>query len=105
MRRIVVLTLMMLAACATGADPFDNVLRAQQRLEERGIGFGVTRVPGHDAFVFQLRFATSDAGDEAITDPMLAAQAAAPVGCTVASVTPQPDGASYRVDYECGAAR
>lgn len=92
--------LLCLAACAT-ADPFDDVLRAQQRLDERGIGFGVTRVPGHDAFVFQLRFATSDAGEDAVADPMAAAQAAAPAGCAVASVTPQSDGASYRVDYAC----
>lgn len=93
------LALVCLAACAT-ADPFADIARAQQRLDERGIGFGVTRVPGHDAFVFQLRFATSEAGDEAITDPAAAAEAAAPEGCSVRGVTPQPDGA-YRVDYAC----
>lgn len=100
MRAFVLLLATAAVACAT-ADPFGDIVRAQQRLDERGIGFGVTRVPGHDAFVFQLRFATSEAGEEAITDPMAAAQAAAPKGCAVASVTPQSDGASYRVDYAC----
>lgn len=90
----------LLAACAS-SDPFADLAGAQRRLDDRGIGFGVTRVPGHDAFVFQLRFATNDAGAEPITDPALAAQAAAPEGCTVTSVTPQEDGASYRVDYSC----
>jgi hypothetical protein len=102
MLRMLSVAALMLAACAT-TDPFDDVLRAQQRLDQRGIGFGVTRVPGHDAFVFQLRFAMSDTAEEPNTDPMAAAQAAAPEGCTVTSVTPQPDGASYRVDYECAA--
>lgn len=92
--------LALLCACAS-TDPFDDVLRAQQRLDERGIGFGVTRVPGHDAFVLQLRFSTSDTEAEPISDPMQAAQAAAPQGCTVARVTPEADGA-YRVDYSCG---
>jgi hypothetical protein len=92
--------LVLLCACVT-ADPFDDVMRAQQRLDERGVGFGVTRVPGHDAFVFQLRFSTSDTSGDLNTDPMAAAQAAAPEGCTVASVTPQPDGTAYRVDYRC----
>ena len=92
--------LLWLGACASGPDPFDDVARVQQRFDERGIGFGVTRVPGHDAFVFQLRFSTSDTGSELETDPMAAAQAAAPEGCTVRSVTSQADG-SYRADYEC----
>jgi hypothetical protein len=88
-----------LAACAT-SDPFADLVAAQRRLDDRGIGFGVTRVPGHDAFVLQLRFATSDTGAELNGDPQAAAQAAAPAGCTVTSVTPQEDG-SYRVDYDC----
>lgn len=92
--------LLLLGACAT-ADPFDDVLRAQQRLDDRGIGFGVTRVPGHDAFVFQIRFSGSDTGAELNTDIQAAAQAAAPAGCTVANVTPDADGASYRVEYSC----
>lgn len=91
--------LALLAACAT-TDPFD-IAAAQRRLDERGLGFGVTRVPGHDAFVFQVRFSTSDADSEANADPMAAAQAAAPAGCTVRSVTPQEDGVSYRVEYDC----
>ncbi len=91
--------LLLLAACAT-SDPFADLAGAQQRLDNRGIGFGVTRVPGHDAFVLQLRFATSDTGSDLNTDPQAAAQAAAPPGCSVASVAPQEDG-SYRVDYAC----
>ena len=93
------LPLLLLAACAT-SDPFADLAGAQRRLDDRGIGFGVTRVPGHDAFVLQLRFATSDTSAELNTDPQAAAQAAEPPGCTVASVTPQEDG-NYRVDYSC----
>jgi hypothetical protein len=92
--------LLLLAACAT-SDPFADIAGAQRRLDDRGIGFGVTRVPGHDAFVFQVRFSTSDTDSELNTDPMAAAQAAAPEGCTVQSVTPQEDGTSYRVEYAC----
>lgn len=91
---------LLLAACAM-SDPFDDIMRAQQRLDERGIGFGVTRVPGHDAFVFQLRISTSDTESELNFDPMMAAQAAAPEDCAVRSVTPQEDGVSYRVEYDC----
>jgi hypothetical protein len=92
--------LLTLGACATGGDPFSDVARIQQRFDERGIGFGVTRVPGHDALVFQLRFSTSEAAAELNTDAMAAAQAAAPEGCAVRSVTQQEDG-SYRADYDC----
>lgn len=99
MKRGIIAASLALAACAT-SDPFADLSGAQRRLDERGIGFGVTRVPGHDAFVFQLRFATSDTGGELNTDPQAAAQAAAPPGCTVASVTPQEEGV-YRVDYSC----
>jgi hypothetical protein len=90
----------LLAACAS-ADPFNDLVSAQHRLDARGIGFGVTRVPGHDAFVFQIRFATSDTESEPNADPMAAAQAAAPEGCTVRSVTPESDGGSYRAEYDC----
>jgi len=99
--RFVCAGFLLLAACASGPGPFDDVMRAQQRLDQRGIGFGVTRAPGHDAFLLQVRFATSDAGSDLNTDPMAAAQAAAPEGCTVTSVTAQPDGVTYRADYEC----
>jgi len=104
MRTLAVCAVLLLAACATGgASPFDDVARAQQRLDQRGIGFGVTRVPGHDAFVLQLRFAVSDASTpELLSDPMAAAEAAAPSGCAVRSVTLLPDGESYRAEYNCG---
>jgi hypothetical protein len=93
------MALVLLSACAT-ADPFADLQGAQRRLDNRGIGYGITRVPGHDAFVFQLRFATSDAGTELNTDINAAAQAAAPPGCTVSSVDEQSDG-SYVAQYAC----
>jgi hypothetical protein len=92
---------LLLTACAS-ADPMADVYRAQQRLDERGLGFGVTRVPGYDAYVFQVRFATSEADPTAGEgDPMAAAQAAAPEGCSVSSLTPLEDGVSWRAEYEC----
>lgn len=97
--RLFLASLVMLAACAT-VDPFQDVAAAQQRLDERGIGFGVTRVPGHDAYVLQLRFAVSETGGELLTDPLAASRAAAPEGCRVETMMPQGDGA-YRVDYAC----
>lgn len=104
--RLLAAALVLLAACATGGgDPFADLTAAQRRLDDRGIGFGVTRVPGHDAFVLQLRFTGSDTDAELNADPQAAAQAAAPPGCTVESVTPQEDGASYRVDYDCSEVR
>lgn len=97
--RFIAALLVLLAACAT-VDPFNDVVAAQQRLDERGIGFGVTRVPGHDAYVLQLRFAISEAESGLITDPETAARAAAPEGCTVETMMPEGDGA-YRVEYDC----
>ena len=94
------LALLFLAACATGPNPFDDVARVQQRFDERGIGYGVTRVPGHDAYVFQVRFSTSDTASELNTDARAAAEAAAPEGCSVRALTYQDDG-SVRADYEC----
>lgn len=99
MRVGIFIALALFSACAT-ADPFADLGAAQRRLDDRGIGFGVTRVPGHDAFVFQLRFATSDAGAELNTDINAAAQAAAPPGCTVSSIDEQSDG-SYVAQYAC----
>jgi len=100
MMRVLLLALL-LAGCATIDDPLSDVPAMQRRLDDRGIGFGITRVPGHDAFVFQVRFATSDTSAELNTDPLTAAQAAAPEGCSVQSITTQDDGASYRVEYNC----
>lgn len=94
--------LLMLSACATQS-PFDNLAAMQRRLDDRGMGFGLARVPGHDAVVFQLRLRTSEAAgeEEAPADPMQVAQAAAPPGCSVKSVTPAEDGLSFTADYEC----
>lgn len=100
MRAPILAALLLLASCATSADPFADLVGAQRRLDDRGIGFGVTRVPGHDAFALQIRFATNDTGSELNTDPQAAAEAAAPPGCTVTSVTPEGEG-SYRVEYDC----
>lgn len=101
MFRFIFAALALLGACVTSG-PFADIAGMQRRLDDRGIGFGVTQVPGNDAFLFQVRFRTSDApGEEAPADPMAAAQAAAPEGCSVRSVTPQEDGVSYRVEYRC----
>lgn len=94
------IALALLAGCAS-SDPFADLSAAQRRLDERGLGFGVTRVPGYDAFVFQLRVSTSEAQGEAAPDPAAAALAAAPPGCTVRGVTALPDGVSYRAEYQC----
>lgn len=102
LRSLALLAALMLAtACAAGPSARYDLQAMQNRLDSRGIGFGVTRVPGHEAFAFQLRFSTSEAGEETITDPMAAAQAAAPEGCAVKSVTPQEDGLTYHVEYQC----
>lgn len=93
------IALAFLSACVT-VDPFDDVARAQQRLDARGIVFGVTRVPGLDAFLLQARFSIAEEGAVG-TDPMRAALAAAPRGCRVETITAMEDGASYRVDYAC----
>jgi hypothetical protein len=93
--------LLLLAACASDS-PFDDIAGLQQRLDERGIGFGLTRVPGHDAMVFQLRLRTSEAGaEEAPDDPMTAAIAAAPPGCSVKSITEAADKLSFTAAYAC----
>jgi len=90
-----------LSACATqpARDRFDLV-GIQRNLDARGIGFGVTRVPGEDALLLQVRFRTSEAGGEAEVTPEEAAAAAAPQGCTVAAVEPQSDG-TYKARYAC----
>ncbi len=98
------IALIALGACASSApspsrDRFD-VMAMQRTLDERGIGFGLTRVPGEDAVMLQVRFRTSDASDEAEPDPRAAAQAVAPAGCTVDTVEEQPDGA-VKVTYAC----
>lgn len=94
-----ILALALLGACAS-LDPFNDVTRAQERLDRRGLSFGVTRVPDQEAFLLQLRFTGVEAGG-LDADPMVAALAAAPQGCRVETITAREDGASYRVDYEC----
>lgn len=97
------LALSVLSACASGAAPsrdrFD-VLGMQRTLDDRGIGFGLTRVPGEDAVLLQLRFRGADASGEADPDPRAAAEAVAPDGCTVSAVDEQPDG-TFKVTYAC----
>ena len=101
MKYVIIAVLAFVSACASGGGTSFDLANMQRRLDDRGMGFGISRVPGHDAFVLQVRFRTSDAGEEAPADPMAAAQAAAPEGCTVGSLEPEPDGASYRVEYAC----
>lgn len=98
---LVIAALFALAACAAGpaaGDRFD-VMRMQRTLDERGIGFGLTRVPGEDAVLLQFRVRTAEAG-EPDPDPRAAAEAVAPEGCSVASVEEQPDG-TIKVAYAC----
>jgi len=96
-------SLAVFTACATGASPFDDVLSLQRRLDERGLGFGLTRVPGHDAMLFQIRFSGAEAADPNAPPPDIqaAADAAAPMGCRVETISPAVDGVSFRVDYLC----
>ena len=90
-----VLAFALLGACAT-ADPFDDLARAQQRLDSRGIAFEVTRAPGIEAFLLRPR----ENGNGLETDPMAAALAAAPARCRLGAVTAQGAGV-YRADYDC----
>lgn len=100
---VVFAAVMAVSGCAAGAarDSFDDVASLQRRLDERGMGFGLTRVPGEDALLLQVRFRTSsDVGDETEATATEAAQAAAPAGCRVAAVIAQPDG-TYKASYAC----
>jgi hypothetical protein len=89
-----------LTACASGGGL--NIVEMQRRLDEAGIGFGITRVPGENAALFQIRFRTSDAEDPDAPAPdfRAAAEAAAPEGCTLASLEPAGEGAMKAV-YAC----
>ena len=74
----------------------------QQRLDDRGMSFGLTRVAGEDAMLCQIRMRTSDASaSNANTDPMAAAMAVAAPGCRVGSIDAQVDCVSFKVAYEC----
>lgn len=100
---LIAFALSILSACASGAAPsrerFD-VLGMQRTLDDRGIGFGLTRVPGEDAVLLQLRFRGADAGEEADPDPRAAAEVVAPAGCSVGSIDEQADG-TFKVIYAC----
>ncbi len=103
LRHILAAAALLLGACASSStSPFDDIAAMQQRIDARGLGFGLARVPGHDAVVFQLRFSASEADETAApADPLAAAQAAAPPGCTVETIIPAQDGLSFRADYAC----
>jgi hypothetical protein len=89
------------AACATSPAPdrFD-IRDMQRRLDDRGVGFGLTQVPGENAVLFQVRFRTSEAEADEAMSPEAAAALAAPEGCTLNRVEPAPDGALKAV-YDC----
>ncbi|MBI1186977.1 MAG: hypothetical protein GC206_06530 [Alphaproteobacteria bacterium] len=100
MRNAVLATaLAALAACAS-ADGGLNIAAMQQRLDDAGIGFGITRAPGSNAALFQIRFRTSEADDAPAPDFRAAAEAAAPDGCTLASLEPAGEGA-MKATYDC----
>jgi hypothetical protein len=98
--------LLLATACTTttttgsGADRFD-IRAMQQRLDDRGISFGVTRIPGINAALLQVRFRISEA-DAAPTeaDFRTAAEAAAPEGCRLDRLEPAGEGAMKAV-YDC----
>lgn len=103
--RLAVILSLALVACATGPARDYDIGAMQRQLDDRGIGFGVTRIPGEDGVLFQVRVRTSDAASpEALAQPepdiYAAAVAAAPEGCRIGAVTRRPDGAA-RVSYIC----
>ena len=96
-----------ISSCAAGSasssgDKFD-LMEMQRQLDARGIGFAVGPPPRGEGVMFTLRFRTADAGDqEPVTEADFrgAAEAAAPEGCTVAALTPQPEGGMLAT-YDC----
>jgi hypothetical protein len=103
MRILVLAALGLIAACTTtsaGGGRLD-IRAMQQRLDERGISFGVTRIPGVNSALFQVRFRISEA-DEATSeaDFRAAAEAAAPEGCRLNRLEPAGEGAMKAV-YDC----
>jgi hypothetical protein len=96
---IVVAALAALAACASGGGL--DIVGMQRRLDDAGIGFGVTRAQGSNTALFQVRFRTSDAEPGAPEpDFRAAAEAAAPEGCTLAMLEPAGEGA-MKATYDC----
>ncbi|MGE0829412.1 MAG: hypothetical protein AB7O04_08690 [Hyphomonadaceae bacterium] len=103
LRALVLAGLAALSACASGGGRFD-IRDMQRRLDDRGIGFGITRVPGENAALFQIRFRTAeadDAADQPVTeaDYRAAAEAAAPQGCRLNDLVPTPEG--MKAVYDC----
>jgi len=98
-------SLALLSACATAparTDRFD-IREMQRRLDDRGVGFGLTRVPGESAVMFQVRFRTSDTELEGGPElsPAEAATLAAPEGCTLDRLEPVGADGSVKAIYRC----
>ena len=95
----------LMAGCAGGGGAGFSIADMQRRLDDRGVGFGLTSLPGEKEVLFAVRFKTSaaDAGGPGVTpdlDIAAAAALAAPPGCKVGAITPLPDGAA-KVAYVC----
>jgi len=92
--------LLAVSSCASGSGGLD-IAGMQRRLDDAGIGFGITRVPGEEAALFQIRFRTSDAEPGAPEpDFRAAAEAAAPEGCTLERLEPAGDDVMKAI-YDC----
>jgi hypothetical protein len=105
MRILALAALGLMAACTTtsGGGGRLDIQAMQQRLDERGISFGVTRIPGINAALFQVRFRISEAEADQPTseaDFRAAAEAAAPEGCRLNRLEPAGEGAMKAV-YDC----
>ena len=99
------------AACASvdpsqlppglGSDPLaGSAAAAEQRLRDLGYLFDVTSVPGYTAYVLRKRDPPRGEAGVWSRNAGTAAEAIAPQGCTVASVTREsPD--AFRVNYAC----
>ncbi len=89
-----------LGGCAAGGGDYD-LMDMQRRLDNRGMSFGLTRGDSRNAVLLQMRFRTSEAGgDEPAPDFRAAAEAAAPPGCHLQSLTPAGE-ATMQARYSC----
>jgi hypothetical protein len=107
MKRFVIAAgLLALAACASGPPTgFDNIASIPSQIDQRGVSFGIGRIPGEDALALKVHFKISATGEEegdpvTEADWMEAAKAAAPKGCTVKKLTPTEDG-GRKAEYQC----